>query len=134
MTKVAHQGHDHSMLLPRPEEVESWERLDRLLADINRGDRHDRTDRVVAHAATLFAGIESPPALGAWPIGQRSSDTSARWIEMVLGIEIDRTILRILQNEGTCVDCLIAWVRHLIESRITLSDWAWTRDADDLLR
>lgn len=108
----------------RMEEVESWERLDELLAEIHNDRSRGRSDAVVAHAAALFAGIESAPALDTWPIVARSSDTSPRWIEMVVGIEIDRTILRILQNQDACADCLIAWVRHLIESRITLSKWA----------
>ena len=83
------------------EEAESWWRLDELLAEINRGDRQDRSGLdFVAHAAALFAGIESPPALDTWPIAPPSSDTSPRWIEMVVGIEIEsRTILRMLQNQ-----------------------------------
>ena len=120
------------MLMPRLEESESWGPLDLLLAEINTGARPDRFSLVVAQAATLFAGIESPLALDTWPLAQRSTDTPARWIEMVIGIELDRTILRLLQNPDACVDCLIAWVRHLVESRLTLSDWAWARDADDL--
>ena len=121
------------MLMPRLEEGESWESLDQLLAKINTGDRRRRSDLVVAHAAALFAGIEAPPTLDTWPMAQRRSGTSPRWIEMVVGIEIDRMILRILENQGTCIDCVIAWVRHLIESRRTLSKWAWARDADTFL-
>ena len=132
MAGTPHDGQDHSILLPGPAEVESWEQLDQLLAEIKTGDREGRLHMVVTHAATLFAGIESPPALDTWPIARRSSATSPRWIETVVGIEIDRTILRILQNRDNCVDCQIAWVQRMIESRITLSEWAWAREADAL--
>ena len=130
MERIAHDGQDHTLLQPRLEEAESWERLDELLAEVNKGDRQRRSDLMVAHTAALFAGIESPPALDTWPIVGGASETTPRWIEMVVGIEIDRTILRMVENDGTCVDCLIVWVRHLIESRIRLSKWAvWDVDA-----
>lgn len=127
-----HEGEDHSMILPRLAEAESWERLDGLLAEINTGESSGRSDLVVEHVACLFARIEASSTLDTWPIVQGSPDTSPRWIEIVVGIEIDRAILRILQNEGACVDCVIAWAKHLIEARITLSEWAWARDADAL--
>jgi hypothetical protein len=133
MTKIVHNGEDHTILLPRMDEAQSWEKLDELLAEINNDRAGRRSDLVLAHTAALFAGIESAPALDNWPIVPLSSDTSPRWVEMVVGTEIDRTILRILQNQDACVDCLIPWVRHMIESRITLSKWAWARDTDSFL-
>lgn len=122
------------MLAPRPNERESWQRLDDLLNQVRRErvgiDRHDL---VVAHAANLFAGIESPPSVEDWPIVADLSEVSARWIERVVGIEIDRLIIRILENPEGCVGCALIWMRHLIESRITLSQWAWAREAEGLL-
>lgn len=122
------------MLLPRPDEHETWERLDELLTDLVQDHQgRGRRGLVVAHAATLFAGIESPPALEDWPLATEPSKVSVHWIERVVGIEIDRVILRILQTPDRCPECSIAWIRHLIESRITLSQWAWTRDAEAML-
>jgi hypothetical protein len=65
--------------------------LGRAVGRARRSDRKDRSDLVVAHAAALFAGIESPPALDTWPIAPRSEEMFPRGIEMVVGIEIDRT-------------------------------------------
>lgn len=123
------------MFMPRPDERETWERLDELLSVLQTraGEGLDRRAIVVAHTATLFAGIESSPALEDWTIVAETWKVSARWVERVVGIEIDRLVLRILQNRDGCVDCSIVWVRHLIESRVTLSQWAWARDVEALL-
>jgi hypothetical protein len=122
------------MLAPRPGERETWQRLDDLLNEVRR-DRVglEHRDLVAAHTGSLFAGIESAPSFEDWPIVADLSEVSARWVERVVGIEIDRLIIRILENQEGCVGCALIWVRHLIESRITLSQWAWAREAEGLL-
>jgi len=132
MAKVTHEGADHSLFMPLGDERETWERLDQLLREVQASTGLDRCALVVRHTAALFAGIESSPALETWPTVTDSSRVSPRWVETVLGIEIDRTILRMLDNPEGCIDCLIAWIRHLIFARIVASEWAWARDADGL--
>ena len=122
------------MLMPREDERETWERLDQLLSEVQTGAGLDRCALVVRHTGTLFAAIESSPALETWPMVTDSSRVSCRWVATVLGIEIDRMTLRMLDNPEGCIDCLIAWIRHLVSARITVSEWAWARDADALLR
>jgi hypothetical protein len=133
VARELHGGGDHSSLMPRTDEVETWERLDHLLSDVQSSEGLKRCDLVAAHTATLLSNIESAPALDTWPLVSGTSTVSARWVETVLGIEIDRLILRMLENPDGCVDCLVVWVRHLIEARITVSKWAWARDAGTLL-
>lgn len=121
------------MYMPRPDETESSERLDALLTDLREADAPGRRDLVAAHVGSLFAGIETPPEHGAWPFGPLAQSVSPRWVQAVVGYEIDRMILRMVDNEPFCVDCLIAWVRHLVEARVAASEWAWARDARELL-
>jgi hypothetical protein len=56
--------------------------------------------------------------LDTWPLTPASSVTSPRWVEMVIGNETDGVIRAIAQDPGAWVDCVVAWVRHLIESRM----------------
>lgn len=128
-----HGGEDHRLYMPRAEEAESWDRLDVLLNQIRDSSREECGDLIAAHVGSLFARIESAPEFGNWPIGQSVSAASPQWIESVVAHEIDRLILRMLDHEPSCVDCLLAWVRHLVEARVTLSKWAWARNVSDLL-
>lgn len=133
MDHQPHGGADHQLYLPRTDDTESWNRLDVLLDQIRGSSRQKCGDLIAAHVGSLFARIEFAPEYGTWPIGQSFSSTSPHWIESVVGHEVDRLILRMLDHATGCVDCLLAWVHHLIEARIILSRWAWARDVSDLL-
>ena len=133
MTRTLHDGEDHLLFLPRAADAESWELLDRLLRAAQDGYGRRRSELVAAHAASLFAGISFAAGLENWPLVPESATVSPRWVQSVLGTEIDRIILRMIERHVGCGDCLIAWVRHLVEARITVAVWAWARGADDLL-
>jgi hypothetical protein len=129
----SHDGEDHSLLLPRAEEAETEERLDRLLAALQDSNGARRRELIAAHAAAVFAGIEIAPGIETWPLVPTSSRVSARWVQAVIGNHLDRIILRMLDTAEGCTECLLAWVKHLVQTRVTISEWAWARDADDLL-
>lgn len=124
--------HDHRYLFPRTAEEETFERLDQLLRTVLvDGSTTARTVELVKdHVASLIANIEIRTVTATRGPLDTSPAGTIRWIELLLGREIDHIIATITNNQPDCIDCQRTWIAYLLKSKDVIAEWSLLREMD----
>ncbi len=126
-------SHDagHRWLLPRRDELESYERLDALLKRLVATNLEpDASGAAVAeHVASLAANLQHPTLTGRRVVLDPSLAGAVRLLELSLGAEIDAVLLAFLMSAG-CAECRLVWAIHLLQSRGVIYRWAARRELE----
>lgn len=117
----------HLVMLPRENERESFTRLDTLLGALLDVRLAPTPSAVLIgeHLSHLTANLQKVPSIGQRPILDISYPHAIRWMQLTLGAEIDRWLIRFLTTDN-CRECRCIWALHLVEARDLLNDWALT--------
>lgn len=128
---MANVFHDesHLLLLPREDERETFDRLDRLLYSLleARVSPSVAATLIGEHVALLTANLLKVPQLGQRAVLDTSYPNVIRWMQLALGAEIDRWLITLFTADN-CGECGRLWAVHLVEARSIINDWATDRE------
>ena len=119
----------HLLLLPREDERETFDRLDRLLDALleARISPSVAATLIGEHIALLTANLEKVPQIGQRAVLDTSYPHVIRWMQLALGAEIDRWLIQFFAADN-CRECGLLWASHLVEARSVINDWATDRE------
>jgi len=128
---VSDSIHDesHLLLLPRKDECETFDRLDRLLEALLEARVAPSVAATLMgeHMALLTANLEEVPQIGQRAVLDTSYPNVIRWMQLALGAEIDRWLIYFFTADN-CRECGRLWALHLVEARSVIDEWATDRE------